>query len=276
MTPLIITAALVGAETTRAQNPNLPLSPEEIATDAYECWLAGASIAHLHVRDAEGRPTQDREIFRETISRIRERCDIIVQVSTGGAVGMSPEERLQPVTLGPEMATLTCGTVNFGDEVFSNPFPMIRQFAAAMRRHGVRPEIEVFDSGAVATAGRLIALGLVDPPLHYDLVMGVPGGVPPTVEHLLCLVHSLPPGSTWTVAGVGRHQLPLALVAMVLGGHVRVGLEDNIYYARGVLASGNAQLVGRVVRLAGELGRPVATPAQAREMLRLTKGDGPR
>jgi len=267
--PVVITAALLGAETTRARNPNLPLTPAEIATAAYEAWQAGASVVHLHVRDKAGEPTQARETFAETIDLIRGRCDAIIQVSTGGAVWMSGAERLQPVSLGPEMATLTCGTVNFGDEVFSNPFPMICEFAAAMRRNGVRPEIEVFDTGAVATAARLIEMQLVEPPLHYDLVMGVPGGVPPTARHLQCLVDSLPTGSTWTVAGIGRHQLPLGVLALVMGGHVRVGFEDNVYYSRGVLAESNAQLVARVVRIANELGRPVATPADARRMLRL-------
>lgn len=269
MQPLVITAALVGAELTREHNPNLPLTPEEIAAAGYDAHQAGARILHLHVRDSDGKPTQDREVFRRTIALIQERCDAIVQVSTGGAVTMTPDERLQPVTLSPEMATLTCGTVNFGDEVFYNPYPVIVRFAEAMRKYGVRPEIEVFDSGAVATAERLIAAGLVEAPLHFDLVMGVPGGVPPTPRHLMCLVDSLPVGSTWTVAAIGRHQLPLGTVAVVLGGHVRVGFEDNIYYSRGVLAESNAQLVARIVRVAGELGRPIATPAQAREMLRL-------
>jgi 3-keto-5-aminohexanoate cleavage enzyme len=267
--PLVITAALVGAETTRKHNPNLPLTPEELAAAAHDACEAGASIIHLHVRDEAGQPTQDRGVFERTIRLIKQRCDAIVQVSTGGAVGMAPEERLQPVTLSPEMATLTCGTVNFGDQVFSNPFPLIRQFAAAMREYRVRPEIEVFDSGAIATAARLIALGLVDAPLHFDLVMGVPGGVPPTPRHLMCLVESLPAGSTWTVAGIGRHQLSLGHLAMALGGHVRVGLEDNVHYSRGVLAESNAQLVSRIVRIARELDRPVATPAEARKMLRL-------
>jgi 3-keto-5-aminohexanoate cleavage enzyme len=267
--PVVITAALVGAETTRERNPNIPLSPPEIAVAAHEAWQAGASVIHLHVRDTAGRPTQSREVFAETIALIHERCDAVVQVSTGGAVWMQAAERLQPVSLAPEMATLTCGTVNFGDEMFCNPFPLICQFAAEMRRHGVRPEIEVFDSGAIATAERLVALGLVEPPLHFDLVMGVPGGMPATSRHLQCLVDSLPAGSSWTVAGIGRHQLPLGVLGLVMGGHVRVGFEDNVYYSRGVPAESNAQLVARIARLARELDRPVATPAEARRVLRL-------
>jgi len=266
---LIITAALVGAEVTRVHNPNLPLTPEEIAVAAEQSWRAGASIIHLHVRDRQGLPTQDPAVYRRAMDLIAARCDAVVQVSTGGAVGMSPEERLQPVFLGPEMATLTCGSVNFGDGLFANPFPVIKQFAGAMRDRGVRPEIEVFDSGAVATAERLVGLGLVDPPLHFDLVMGVPGGIPATPRHLMCLVDSLPVGSTWTVAGIGRNQLPMSVLAIVMGGHVRVGFEDNIYYRRGVLAESNAQFVQRVVRIAAELGREIATPAEARQMLRL-------
>lgn len=187
---------------------------------------------------------------------------------------MTPEERIQPVSLKPEMATLTCGSVNFGEELFANPFPVIRGFARAMREHGVRPEIEVFDTGAVATAERLVELGLLDPPLHFDLVMGVPGGVPATPRHLMCLVDSLPAGSTWTVAGIGRHQLPMAALAILMDGHVRVGFEDNVYYRRGVLAESNAQLVERVVRIAEELGREIASPDEAREMLRLTAKEG--
>ena len=267
--PLVITAALVGAETTREHNPNLPLTPQEIAVAAAEACAAGASLIHLHVRDAYGQPTKSRQVFAETMALIRERCDAIIQVSTGGAVGTPAAERLEPVTLAPEMATLTCGTVNFGDDVFHNPLPMIIEFARAMQEHGVRPEVEVFDSGAVATAAGLVEMGLLEPPLHFDLVMGVPGGVPPTAQHLMCLVQSLPDGSTWTVAGIGRHELPLGTLAIVLGGHVRVGFEDNVFYSRGVLAESNAQLVARIARLAGELGRPVATPGQAREMLRI-------
>ncbi|MDP2872908.1 MAG: 3-keto-5-aminohexanoate cleavage protein [Bacillota bacterium] len=269
MSKLVITAALVGAELTRKQTPNLPLTPEEIAIAAEDACNAGASVVHLHVRDKDGQATQDRDVFARTIQLIKSRCDAVIQVSTGGAVGMTPEERLQPVTLSPEMATLTCGTVNFGDAIFANPFPLIRRFARAMREHGVRPEVEVFDTGAIATAERLIGLGLLEPPVHFDFVMGMPGGIPATVRHLVCLVDSLPAGSTWTVAAIGRSQLPLNTVAVAMGGHVRVGFEDNVHYQRGVLADSNAQLVARVVRIATELGREIASPADARAMLRL-------
>lgn len=267
MEHLIITAAMVGAEVTREAQPNLPLTPDEIADAALACHAAGASICHLHVRNDDGTPTQDRERFRETIAKIRDRCDIIVQVSTGGAVGMTAQERLQPVALGPEMATLTCGTVNFGDEVFWNGPADLKRFAAELKQHGVRPEFEIFDTGMINNALHLYKLGLVEPPFHFDFVLGVPGALPASPKNLLYLTESIPTDATWSVAGVGRWQLPLAALAITLGGHVRVGFEDNIFYRKGELAHSNAQLVARVARIAQELNRPLATPAQARKLL---------
>ncbi len=269
MDKLIITAALTGAETSRQHNPSLPVSPEEIAQEAERCCKAGASIMHVHARQPDGTSTQDKGVYQEIIQGIQKKCDAIVQVSTGGAVGMSPEERVQPITLSPEMATLTTGSVNFGEGVFHNPPKMIRHFAQAMIEHGVKPEIEVFDSGMIATALSLVKEGLLSHPLHFDFVLGVPGGMPGTPESLMFLRDRLPSDATWTVAGIGRAELPLAVMAVVLGGHVRVGFEDNIYYSKGVLAQGNAQLVERIVRIAVELGRPVATPAEARKILKM-------
>lgn len=271
MDKLIITAAVVGAEITKEQTPYLPVTPDEIAEDVEKAWKAGASMVHLHVRDRDGRPTQDKEIFAETIEKIRKRTDIIIQVSTGGAVGMTAEERIQPVTLRPEMATLTTGTVNFGNEVFYNPPEMIRSFAQKMKENGVRPEFEIFDVGMIFNALQLQWEGLVEGHLHFDFVMGVPGGIPASAKHLLHLVDHLPEGATWSVAGIGRHQLPMATMNLLLGGHVRVGFEDNIYYQKGVLAKGNEELVARIVRLAKELGREIADPDEARKILGLPK-----
>jgi 3-keto-5-aminohexanoate cleavage enzyme len=267
MQKLIITAALIGAEVTKEQNPNLPVSPAEIAEAAYECYKAGASIVHIHARDKDGNPTQDKGIFREIFEGIKAKCDIIVQLSTGGAVTAKVEERIAPIYLKPEMATLTTGTVNFGDDVFFNPPEYVEKIARAIKENGVHPEIEVFEVGMIQNALNLVKKGLVSEPLHFDLVMGVPGAIPGTPKNLLHLVESIPAGSTWTVAGIGRAELPLAVMAILLGGHVRVGFEDNIFYSKGVLAESNAQLVERVVRIAGELGRPVATPDEAREIL---------
>ncbi|WP_018133020.1 3-keto-5-aminohexanoate cleavage enzyme [Effusibacillus pohliae] len=268
MEKLIITCALTGAEVTKHDNPNLPVTPEEIAKAAMEARQAGASVVHLHARREDGAPTQDMGVYAEIMRRIRESGnDVILQVSTGGAVGMTPDERIQPVALRPEMATLTMGSVNFGNDVFLNPPAMVEQFARTMRDYDVLPELEIFDAGMITNATRLIKKGLVPERAPFDFVMGVPGGIPGTPRDLLFLVESLPPGARWSVAGVGRAQLPLATMAIVLGGHVRVGFEDNIYYQKGVLAESNAQLVARIVRLANELGREVATPDEAREML---------
>lgn len=267
--PVIITSALVGAEVSKAQNPHLPVTVEEIIADAVRVRQAGAAMVHLHVRDEQGRPTQDREIFARVIEGIRRETDLIIQVSTGGAVGMTAAERLQPLDCQPDLATLTCGSVNFGDEIFANPWPLIKEFARSLQARAIKPELEIFDAGMLENVRRLLREGLLQPPLHVDFVLGVPGGLAGTVRNLSYLVDSLPVGSTWSVAGIGRSQLPLAMAALAMGGHVRVGLEDNIYYRRGELAD-NRRLVERIVRLAGELERPVATPAEARKILGLT------
>lgn len=269
MEKLIITAALTGAEVTKDIQPSLPVSPDEIAEAAYECYKAGASIVHIHARDEEGNPTQSFEVYKEIKEKIEAKCNVIVQPSTGGATWHTPEERLQPVELKPEMATLSCGTCNFGNEVFMNSGEYIEKFAIRMQELGVKPEIEVFERGMIENAKRLIKKGLLKEPAHFDFVLGVPGACPGTPEDLMHMKSCLPAGSTWTVAGIGRSETPLATMAIILGGHVRVGFEDNVYYSKGILAKSNAELVERVVRLANELGRPVATPDETRELLGL-------
>ncbi len=269
MDKLIITAALTGAEVTREDNPNLPITPAEIAAAAYDCYRAGASMVHLHARNDDGTSTQSAGVYKEAIGLIEAECDLIIQVSTGGAVGMSAEERLQPICLKPEMATLSTGSVNFGDDVFMNPPAYLEEFAKTMQEHGVKPEIEAFDVGMINNALQLVKKGLLAEPLHFDFVMGVPGGIPGTVKNLLHMAESIPPGSTWTVAGMGRTELPLGTAAVIMGGHVRVGFEDNIYFTKGVLAESNAQLVERIARVAEIHSRPVASPDEAREILKL-------
>ena len=269
MQPVMITAAMVGAEVSRADQPNLPVTPQEIIAAAVECYEAGASIIHIHVRDAQGNATQDGRLFREVVEGIRARCDVITQVSTGGAVWMSAEERLQSIECQPDMATLTTGTVNFGDGVFMNNRGLVESFARRLREAGIVPEIEIFDVGMLDEAMRMHKLGLISDPVHFDFVMGVPGGLGADPAHLVHMVRCLPPGSTWSVAGIGRHQLTLATIALAMGGNARVGFEDNIYYRKGQLARSNAQLVARIARIAQELDRPVATPAQARDILQL-------
>lgn len=275
-TPVVITAALVGAETTREQTPHLPISPEEIAQEAKRCWEAGAAMVHLHVREPDGTPSQSAALFGETIARIREIAPgLICQTSTGGAVGMSVDERTQPLTLQgiqkPEMATLTPGTVNFGDDVFWNPRPLVREIARRMRAAGIVPEVEVFDAGMIDEAHALQREELLDFPAHFDFVLGVPGAMAAREEAVDYLRAQLPEGSTWSIAGVGRHELPMALLALEKGGHVRVGLEDNIFLSRGVLAKGSYELVAQVAALAQEKGRRVASPEEARELLRLPR-----
>lgn len=269
MEKLIITAAVTGAEVTKDIQPALAISPEEIANDAYECYKAGASIAHIHARQPDGEPTQDKEVYAKIKEELEKKCNIIFQPSTGGATWHSPEERLQPVELKPEMATLSCGTANFGDEVFMNSKEYIEKFAKRMLELNVKPEIEVFERGMIENAKAIIKKGLVKTPAHFDFVLGVPGACPGNPDDLMYMLSKIPEGSTWTVAGIGRHELPLATMAILLGGHVRVGFEDNIYYKKGEVAKSNAQLVERIVRLAKELGREVATPDEAREILNL-------
>lgn len=271
MEKLIITAAITGAEVTREQQPNLPLTTDEIAHAAYECCQAGASIAHVHARDKDGNPTQSYDVYKEIKEKIESKCNIIFQPSTGGAVWHSAEERMQPIELKPEMATLSAGTCNFGPDVFMNSEEYIIKFANRMKELNVKPEIECFERGMINNALKLSKKGILKMPLHFDFVLGIPGACTADFRDLLYMVESIPNNCTWTAAAVGRHQLPIATAAILLGGHVRVGFEDNIYYKKGELAKSNAQLVERIVRISKELGREVATPDEAREILGLTK-----
>jgi 3-keto-5-aminohexanoate cleavage enzyme len=268
MQPLIITCAPVGAEVTLDQTPYLPYTPRLLGETARAVREAGGSIVHVHCRNDDGTNTHAMERFRAAYDAIRSQSDLIVQFSTGGAIGMTPDERASVLALRPEMATLTCGSVNFGDDIFENSFPIMRGILSKMNQFGVRPELEIFDKGHLANARRLAKEGLLSFPQHVDLVLGVPGALDATVANLCDLVGEIPAGCTWSVAGIGRKQLPMAMTAIAMGGHVRVGLEDNLYYSKGRLAR-NEELVARVARIAQEAGRPVATPDQAREILGL-------
>lgn len=273
MSKLIITAAICGAEVMKEQNPAVPYTVEEIVREAKSAYDAGAAIIHVHVRKDDGTPTQDKERYRECMEAIRKACpDVIMIPSTGGAVGMTAEERLQPTELMPEMATLDCGTCNFGDEVFENTMPMMRAFGKRMIENGIKPEYECFEMGHLDTIVRMAQKGEVPgAPMQFNFVLGVPGCTPATVENLAWLVKSIPAGSTWTATGIGRNAFTLAAATIVMGGHVRVGFEDNLNISRGVLAKSNGELVEKVVRLAHELGREIATPDEAREILGLPK-----
>ncbi len=271
MEKLIITAAISGAEVTKEMNPSVPYTKDEFVREAKSAYNAGASIIHLHVRYDDGTPTQDKARFKEIIDAIKaEIPDVIIQPSTGGAVGMTNDERLQPTELNPEMATLDCGTLNFGgDEIFENTENTIKYFGQRMIERGIKPELEVFDKSMIDMALRLHKKGFINKPMHFDFVMGVNGGISGELRDFVFMRGSIPADATYTVAGIGRFEFPLAMAAIIDGGHVRVGFEDNVYLSKGVLAKSNGELVDKVVRMAKELGREIATPAQAREILGL-------
>ena len=272
MDGVIISAATTGAWPTKTQNPHLPTTPEEIAACAVECGAAGAAIVHIHMRDEQERVTCDPDRYARTRQLVEAAgSDVIINMSTGGGAGLTTDEdRMGPVALSPEIASFDCGSVNFGERVFINSPQFLNELAMRMDRHRVLPEIECFEPGHVWNALRLIDDGMLKPPFWFQFVLGVRGGSPPTVKQLQHLVEMLPPGAHWSVCGIGRAQLPLGYAALAMGGHVRTGLEDNLWYRKGVLAT-NPQLVERIARLASELGRPVATPAQTRQLLGLPK-----
>ena len=275
MEKLIITAAICGAEVTKEQNPAVPYTVEEIVREAKSAVDAGAAIVHLHVREDDGTPTQSHVRFQECEEAIYKVCpDVILIPSTGGAVGMSPEERLDSTntTPIPEMATLDCGTCNFGDEIFDNTMPTMRAFGKRMIEKGIKPEYECFEMGHLDTILTMARKGEVPgDPMQFNFVLGVPGCTPATVSNLAWMVNQIPAGSTWTVTGVGRAAFPMAAAAIAMGGNVRVGFEDNIYLSKGVKASSNGELVAKVVRIAKELGREIATSDEARAILGLKK-----
>lgn len=264
---IVVTAAIVGAEVMRDDTPYIPYSAQEIAEEARRCVAAGASIIHLHVRNADGTPSQSEPLFRAAIRAIREKTDAIVQVSTGGAVGMSLEERLGGLGAGAEMATLSCGSVNFGDGVFINSMPEMREVARRLRSHGLLPELEIFDAGHLDNAQRLIAEGSVGAHAFLQFVLGVEGAIGARKNVLRFLLQELPRQTHWSVAAIGRHEFPMIAFAMELGGHARVGLEDNLYLERGVLSKGSAPLVEKAVQLARERGREPMSVRRVRGLI---------
>ncbi len=269
MEKLIITAAITGAELDKGKCPILPVTPEEQAKAAAECIEAGASVIHLHVRDDKGNPSQELDHFKRATDAIRKACKVnpIIQFSTGGAVGEKIERRIAPLALKPEMASFNTGTINFGEDIFVNTFADMRGLGEAFKKYGVIPEYELYDAGHIDNLKKLIKEKVIQPPFHCQFVLGVPGALSGDISSLVYLVEHLPEGSGWAVAGVGRYELPLAIHAIAMGGHVRVGLEDNLYYSKGRLTTSNAELVARIVRIAKEAGREVATVEEARKIL---------
>ena len=275
MEKLIITAAICGAEVSKEHNPSVPYTVKEIGIEAEKAFLAGASIIHLHVREDDGTPTQNLKRFQACVDEIKDRCpDVIILPSTGGAIGMSDEERLQPIFMKPqpEIATLDMGTMNFGgDDIFVNTENTIISFAKEMNSRGIKPELECFDKGMIDMALRLHKKGHIKEPMHFNFILGINGGITATPRDLLYLVNSIPKGSTFCVGAIGRHEFPMITLSIILGGHARVGLEDNIYISKGVLAKSNSELVEKVVRISKELGRDIASPYETRKMLGIRK-----
>jgi 3-keto-5-aminohexanoate cleavage enzyme len=265
----LITLAPTGAESAKADVPALPVAVEEVVQTAKDCENLGASVIHLHVRDTDTRPTLELGRVREVVAAVREATDLVVQLSTGGAVTDPFEQRLAVLDAEPDAASLSLGTVNFGRDVFSNPWDLIVELHTQMQQRGIVPEYEVFDLGHLATLARL--LDRYGPPhgghVHVDLVMGVPGGMPGTAQALTACLPFLPQGATFAATGVGRTSLPVMLTALAAGGHLRVGMEDTLTYAPGEPVRDNAQLVARAAGLARIAQRPPLGPDQARAML---------
>lgn len=271
MRKVIITVAATGGFHGKEVNPNLPEQPDEISESIYACYNEGAAIAHIHARDKNGKATGDVEIFREIKERVRNRCNIVIAFTTGGGKDMSNEERIQSVLAGPEICSLNMGTlVRPTGYVWLNPPNLLEEWATLLKQRGIKPEMEVYSHSMIEDVENLISKGLVQKPYFINFVMGMrrQGALPATVKHLLSLIDFLPQDSVFNVTTIGQMQLPLTTLGVLMGGNVRVGLEDNIHYSKGVLAT-NEQLVARSARIIRELGLEVATPQEARQILRL-------
>jgi uncharacterized protein (DUF849 family) len=270
---LIITVAPTGAWPTKEITPYVPIEPEEIAAEVYQCWQAGAAMAHIHVRDDQQKASMDLAKFKKTVELIRSRkdCDIILNLTTSGNVGLQDEERMKPfMELKPEMASYDAGTMNWmHTTVFENRPDFLEKLALRMKEYGVKPELEIFDTGMIYNTLYYLKKGALEGPQHYQFVLGAAGGAAGTVENLLHMLSLIPAGSTWSAFGIGASHMPIMFAAIAKGGHIRVGMEDNVYMSKGVLAKSNVEFVARVQRIAKEFGREVATPDEARKILGL-------
>lgn len=269
---VILTVAPTGSSTSRKQTPYVPLTPAEIAEETYRSWQAGASVVHLHVREDDGSPCMNYDKFKEAIQRIRDKCDIVINMTTAGGFGVSDEDRILPLDLMPDMATMDAGSMNVaGDFVFHNSIAFLEKLGRRTKELNIKPEIEVMDTGMVYTALRLIEQGYIDRPPHFQFVLGMANGMAATVENLVYMKNLLPPDATWSAFGIGRAHLPILTASIALGGHVRVGMEDNIYLAAGERATSNAQFVERTRKLIELNNKSVATPDEVRQMLNLRR-----
>ena len=277
----IISVAVTGAWPTRKDKPTLPVTPQEIADDVYECWKAGAAVAHIHVRNDDGTPSTEFERYKETIEKIREKkdCDICINItSSGGTLGAGSDDeddeaRIKPIReLLPEMCSYDCGTLNWQyNTIFENHPRFLEKLGLETQKLNVKPEIEIFDPSMIYAAEYYMKKGILKAPCHFQLILGAAGGVKATIEDLVMLKNRLPEGSTWAASGIGRGHVPIMMATIAMGGHLRVGLEDNVFYSKGVPAKGNVQLVSRAKRLLEEAGYEAATPDEAREILVLVR-----
>jgi len=286
---IIVTVAVTGAIGDKKRHPNLPVTPEEIAMSAVEACSAGASVAHIHVRDpVTGEPSMALELYQEVVERIRNNSDMVINLTTGagariipddsnpvglgaGTTWSSPERRTEHVTkLRPELCSLDIGSMNFGPRVFANVLPHVEDMARRIKDAGVKPELEVFDIGHIAIGHHLVGKGLVDRPPIFQLCLGIQWGIPATTKNMLIMKEALPPEAIWAGFGVGPTSFPMVAQSALLGGNVRVGFEDNFYLSRGNRATHNAQLVEKAVRMLRELDKEPASPQEAREILGLT------
>jgi 3-keto-5-aminohexanoate cleavage enzyme len=272
MDKIIITCAITGSRITRDQTPYIPLTPEEIINSAVEAHKAGAAVVHIHARDRQTHlGTQDVNLFREVSEGIKSHCDVIQCLTTSGIPGrnLSDDERLAPLKLNPELASVDLGSMNFGKLPYVVTEDFIERELKEMLDRGIKPELEVFDLGMLETCRRMIKLDLIRKPYYFGIVLGTPSGAPAEVRVFQTMLDSLPEGAVWFATGIGKHSINIAALTILLGGHPRVGLEDTIYYSAGVLAQSNADLVARVVRIARELGKEIAAPDEARRILGL-------
>ena len=272
MNPAVLTTALTGPLATKAENAALPVTPEEIAAAAKDAHEAGAAVVHVHLRDADQRPTADVEIARRTLAAIEEACpEVLVQLSTGVGLGVPLQERSKLVEVQPAMATLNVCSMTFGNGEFSNPPDGVRALAYRMGELGVKPELELYDGGHLEMALQLHSEGLLQEPLQFSLVMGVLGGMAATPDNLVALVNRIPAGSVWQVIGIARHNLPMTAIGLAMGGNARTGMEDTLMIRRGQPTTGNGELTARLATTAEALDRPPASVAQARETLQLAR-----
>ncbi len=288
MDKLIITVALIGGITTREKTPHPPMTPQEIAASAVESYHAGASVCHVHVRDPETHmPSMKFELYREVYERIREKCDLIINLTTGSGgrllydsqtgawdtAGLkSPEERVEHVVrLKPELCSLDVGTLNFGPRAFVNLVAIVEKMATMIKEAGVKPELEVFDIGHIRNGRHLIRQGFVENPPLFQLCLGIPWGIEATTENMIYMRNNLPRNALWYAFGIGPQHFQMAVTSMINGGHARVGFEDNLYIRKGELATSNAQMVRKVVELANHMDREVATVKEARQILGLNR-----